>query len=325
MTHRGSIHLSELNVQMTAAERIYDFIDLAEQESKAGLLPPASWPSQHARIEVENLSMRYRPELPLVLKEVSFVIEPRERVGIVGRTGSGKSSLVQSFFRFLEAETGRIVIDGLDISTLNIDALRSKLTIIPQDATLFEASLRFNLDPFEQASDVELWRALQAVDLAGKETSRVKSLDMDVMEGGSNFSAGEKQLIALARGLIKLQSSALVILDEASASLDHDTDMIIQKTIRKEITGSLLCIAHRLNTVADFDRILCLDQGRLVAFDTPINVGFDQACLQCKLTCICQLLNDHNSPFRFLAKESGEFDKLYAIAQASHMAKQAGL
>jgi ABC-type multidrug transport system fused ATPase/permease subunit len=244
-------------------------------------------------IQVKGLSMRYRPELPLVLKNVSFTIRPRERVAIVGRTGSGKSTLVQAFFRFLENDSGRILIDGIDIATLDLAALRDKLTIIPQDATLFENTLRFNLDPFNRASDAELWQALQAVDLAGRPTSRIKTLDMDLQENGSNFSAGERQLIALARGLVRgiacsavaltfwqvrLPGSALVILDEASASLDYNTDAIIQKTIRKEITGSLLCIAHRLNTIADFDRVLCLDLGRVVAFDTPYNV---------RLFCLC--------------------------------------
>jgi ABC-type multidrug transport system fused ATPase/permease subunit len=259
---------------MTSVERIFEYIGLVQEEPAGGRIPSAAWPSKTARIQVENLSMRYRPELPFVLQDVSFTIEPGERVGIIGRTGSGKSSLVQTFFRFLEAEHGRILIDGVDISTLNLEALRAHLTILPQDSTIFENSLRFNLDPWGRATDQELWQALQAVDLAGK---RIKSLDMEVLENGDNFSAGEKQLIALARGLIRLRASALVILDEASASLDHETDSIIQKTIRKEIAGSLLCIAHRLNTVADFDRILCLDRGRVVAYDTPYNVSVSRS------------------------------------------------
>jgi ABC-type multidrug transport system fused ATPase/permease subunit len=198
----GGIHLSELHVEMTAAERIMEYVEEAEQEPTGGLLPPASWPSRDSLIRVESLSMRYRPELPLVLKDVTFEIRPRERVAIVGRTGSGKSTLSQAFFRFLEANSGGIVIDGIDIASLNLGALRQKLTIIPQDATLFENTLRFNLDPFDTASDAELWQALQAVDLAGKPSSRIKSLDVKVLEGGSNFSSGEKQLIALARGLV---------------------------------------------------------------------------------------------------------------------------
>jgi ABC-type multidrug transport system fused ATPase/permease subunit len=200
---RGAVHLSEFNVDLNAAERIFEYTEAAEQEPDDGLLPPAAWPSHDSLIQFEALSMRYRPELPLVLKDVSFTIKPLERVAIVGRTGSGKSTLVQAFFRFLENDRGRILIDGIDIATLDLAALRDKLTIIPQDATLFENTLRFNLDPFDRASDAELWQALQAVDLAGRPTSRIKTLDMEVQENGSNFSAGERQLIALARGLVR--------------------------------------------------------------------------------------------------------------------------
>ncbi|BGO93853.1 hypothetical protein NBRC10512_004641 [Rhodotorula toruloides] len=323
---------AQIEVQANSVERIQEYLEL-EQESQGGVHPPAIWPTRGGTISVNKLTASYAPNLPSVLKAVSFEVKGGEKVGIVGRTGSGKSSLALSFFRFIEPSSGNITIDGIDINTLKLEDLRSRLTIVAQEAALFAGSLRFNLDPFGQHEDQAIWDALRRVQMAAPgacgvtpkptpgpsravsptnsddehseatataedERYVVKSLDMPVKEGGKNFSAGQRQLLALARGILKLRSSSILILDESTASLDHATDERIQETIRSEMAdATILCIAHRLRTVIDYNKILVLDHGVVKEFDTPSN-----------------LLADADSMFSALCQKSGEYDVLKKMA-----------
>lgn len=231
------------------------------------------------------MEVRYAADLEPVLRGLTFSVKAQEKVGIVGRTGSGKSTMALSFFRFVEATKGSIVIDGIDIKDLGTEDLRSNLTIIPQDPTLFSGTLRSNMDPFDQFEDEDIFVALRRVHLLPQEsaTSRANTVTSDttleaassnafrdlntpVTEGGKNFSQGQRQLLCLARALLK--RSRIVLMDEATASVDFETDKAIQKTISVEFADStILCIAHRLHTVIEYDRILVLDKGNIVEFD----------------------------------------------------------
>jgi ABC-type multidrug transport system fused ATPase/permease subunit len=289
--------MNEMN--MNAIERVHEYLDVEEEPAAyiPETEPRASWPEQGS-VEVKDLVMQYAPENPAVLRNVSFKVNPREKVGIVGRTGSGKSTLALSIFRFMEPTSGTIEIDGVDIHQIGLDTLRSRLTIIPQDPVLFSGTLRSNLDPFDQHTDAELWASLKRAHLTDDESSsNTISLDSPVTENGSNWSQGQRQLIALARALVK--KSALIILDEATSSVDFDTDHKIQQTIRTEFNSSaLLCIAHRIRTVADYDRILVLDHGEVKEFDTPYT-----------------LMTREGSIFQQMCLRSGEYDELLTIAK----------
>ncbi|KAL8280178.1 hypothetical protein RQP46_007508 [Phenoliferia psychrophenolica] len=243
-------------VNMNALERVKEYTEI-DQETQGGLVPPAIWPSRDGSIEVEDLCVRYTADLPLALQGVSFKVKPREKVGIVGRTGSGKSTLTLSFFRFVEASAGKIIIDGIDIRTLSLAQLRSRLVIVPQDSILMSGPLRESLDPFGSFSDADLWEVVRQVHLAAPVDGAtapdqrfvVTSLDMEVENGGKNFSAGERQLVALARALLKLRSSSILILDESTASLDHATDAKIQATLREVMPdATVLCVAREWPT-----------------------------------------------------------------------------
>ncbi|CEP16804.1 hypothetical protein [Parasitella parasitica] len=295
--------LNEMN--MNAIERVHEYLDVEEEPPTqiAETEPSANWP-QHGSMEVKDLVMQYAPENPPVLRNISFKVNPREKIGIVGRTGSGKSTLALSIFRFMDPTSGSITIDGVDIHKIGLDTLRSRLTIIPQDPVLFSGTLRSNLDPFDQHNDIELWAALKRshlIDQASNEQQDADNqitLDSVVTENGSNWSQGQRQLIALARALVK--KSALIILDEATSSVDFDTDYKIQQTIRTEFVDSaLLCIAHRIRTVADYDRILVLDQGQVKEFDAPYD-----------------LMTREGSIFQQMCVRSGEYTELLAIAKA---------
>lgn len=244
-----------MEINANSVERIKEYLDV-ESEDKSGLAAPAAWPSRSGSMVIEDLAVRYAPELPLVLKGISFTVKAGEKIGICGRTGSGKSSLALAFFRFLEAESGRIVIDGLDISKIRIEDIRSRLTVIPQEAQLFSGTIRSNLDPFGVNEDAQLWDALERCQLANKSSGLssttlgtatppdhsavVSSLDDVVEQGGKNYSAGQKQLLALARGLLKISHSNIVILDESTANLDQASEEKIQKTIQSEMKDATM-------------------------------------------------------------------------------------
>lgn len=222
-------------------------------------------------MSVNHLAVRYRDGLDLVLHDLSCDIRPGEKVGIVGRTGAGKSSLTLALFRIVEAARGRITIDGEDISHVGLLDLRSKITVMPQDAVLFSGTVRKNIDPFGLYDDARLWAALETAHLKAHVAGLKGGLDAVVAEGGSNFSVGQRQLVCLARAV--LRKTRILVLDEATAACDLETDELIQQTIRREFADcTVLTIAHRLGTIMDYDRILVLDQGNLAEFDTVPNL-----------------------------------------------------
>ncbi|KAF9442979.1 multidrug resistance-associated ABC transporter [Macrolepiota fuliginosa MF-IS2] len=345
-----------LELDLNSVERVVEYLDLPQEppaiiESNRA---PAYWPSSSGNdslVVVENLTIKYSPELPAVLQDVSFRLKAGERVGLLGRTGSGKSTLAMSILRFVDPASGKIIIDGIDISTIGVHDLRSRITFIPQDATLFSGTLRDNLDPFNEHTDAECLDVLQRVQMIGRSdsasTSRDQSaattpggsrapsihnisvlspspdsdnassiitststpteidggktritLDTQVSAGGTNFSQGQRQLIAMARAL--LRRSSIIVLDEATSSIDFATDAKIQQTIREEFTDSLLLtVAHRLKTVIDYDRLIVLDKGQISEFDTPWN-----------------LIQKEDGIFRNMCLKSGSFTELEAIAKS---------
>ena len=261
---------SNLENSMVSAERIHAMTSLETEtlriRYKDNLLIENSWP-QKGCIEFQDFSTKYRPDTDIVLKNINAEIYSNEKIGIMGRTGSGKSSLVNSLFRVIEATEGRIIIDGIDIAEVGLDLLRQKLCVIPQDPALFQGKLRDNIDPLHQFSDKKILKNINLVQL----TLDNNSLDMDVKENASNFSVGQKQLICIARAL--LRKCKIIILDEATASIDFKTDILIQNIIKNRFNNcTVLTIAHRINTILESNRIMILDKGRLVEFDTPENL-----------------------------------------------------
>ncbi|CEQ41587.1 SPOSA6832_03323, partial [Sporobolomyces salmonicolor] len=297
---------AEVENNMASVERLCHYSNELEQEAPpqiAETSPPPTWPDQGA-VSIKNIELRYRPELPPVLRNVSLDIRPGEKIGVVGRTGAGKSSLTLALFRMVEISSGQISVDGIDISKLGLTQLRERLSIIPQDPLLFNGTLRSNLDPFNLYDDARLWDALRrswlvereaAVDGSGQ-VSRF-TLDTAVEDEGANMSVGERSLVSLARALVK--DARIVVLEcafspgsftglltdsyvvgccsEATASVDLSTDARIQATIRSEFKDkTLICIAHRIATIINYDRILVLSKGAVEAFDTPLAL-FDEA------------------------------------------------
>ncbi|KAJ2808735.1 hypothetical protein H4R20_000680 [Coemansia guatemalensis] len=257
---------------MTHIERINEYTYISPEAADVidDYRPKDEWPEQ-GEVEFKNYSTRYREGLDLVLKDLSFRVQPRQKVGIVGRTGAGKSSLTMALFRIIEAAGGQILLDGEDISQYGLFDVRSKLSIIPQDPVLFAGTVRENLDPFGNYNDQEIWRALEQAHLADYIRSKDERLEFMVAPSGENFSMGQKQLICLARALLK--RAKVLILDEATAAIDNATDEIIQQTIRTEFKNcTVLTIAHRLNTIIDSDMVLVIDGGRLAEYDTPQNL-----------------------------------------------------
>ncbi|KAL8033738.1 hypothetical protein ABFX02_13G178200 [Erythranthe guttata] len=252
-----------------AVERVGTYIDLPCEGP--GVIennrPLPGWPSAGS-IRFEDVVLRYRPELPPVLHGISFTISPSDKVGIVGRTGAGKSSMLNALFRIVELERGRVLIDDCDISKFGLTDLRKVLGIIPQSPVLFSGSVRFNLDPFNEHNDADLWEALERAHLKDVIRRNSLGLDAEVSEAGENFSVGQRQLLSLSRAL--LRRSKILVLDEATAAVDVRTDALIQKTIREEFRScTMLIIAHRLNTIIDCDKVLLLDAGQVVEFDSP--------------------------------------------------------
>uniref|UniRef100_A0AC11AXC6 ATP binding cassette subfamily C member 5 n=1 Tax=Ovis aries TaxID=9940 RepID=A0AC11AXC6_SHEEP len=261
---------SETEARFTSVERIDHYIKTLSLEAPARIknkAPSPDWP-QEGEITFENAEMRYQENLPLVLKKVSFTIKPKEKIGIVGRTGSGKSSLGMALFRLVELCGGCIKIDGVRISDIGLADLRSKLSIIPQEPVLFSGTVRSNLDPFNQYTEDQIWDALERTHMKECIAQLPLKLESEVMENGDNFSVGERQLLCIARAL--LRHCKILILDEATAAMDTETDLLIQETIREAFADcTMLTIAHRLHTVLGSDRIMVLAQGQVVEFDTP--------------------------------------------------------
>ena len=281
---------SELETNIVSVERIKDYCESPETEpsleTPKELNLSEKWPEK-GEIRFENLAMRYRPHLDLVLKGVTAHLQPREKIGIIGRTGAGKSSLTLALFRICEPSSGRIIIDDVDIARLGIRDLRSRLTIVPQDPVLFSGTLRVNLDPFDQYSDSDIWTALELTHLRDFVETLPDKLEHKISEGGQNLSVGQRQLICLTRAL--LRQSRILILDEAAASVDIETDHLIQSTIRDQFRDcTVLTIAHRLHSVLESDRLLVFSEGRVTEFDSPQN-----------------LFAQPNSLFRSLALDAG--------------------
>uniref|UniRef100_A0A669DM89 ATP-binding cassette, sub-family C (CFTR/MRP), member 5 n=1 Tax=Oreochromis niloticus TaxID=8128 RepID=A0A669DM89_ORENI len=261
---------SETEARFTSVERIHHYIQSLSQEAPArvkGRAPPPNWP-QEGKLVMKEVEMRYQENLPLVLNKISCTIRPKEKVGIIGRTGSGKSSLGVALFRLVECSGGSILIDGVDISDIGLADLRSKLSIIPQDPVLFSGTVRSNLDPFNQYSEEKIWDALERSHMKECVSQLPLKLESEVVENGENFSVGERQLLCVARAL--LRRCKVLILDEATAAMDAETDALIQETIRSSFHHcTTLTIAHRLHTVLASDRIMVLNQGQVVEFDEP--------------------------------------------------------
>lgn len=306
---------------MNSMERIKEYLEV-EQEAAEIIehsRPDATWPAKGA-VEFIDYSTRYRSDLAPVLKNISLTINPTEKVGIVGRTGAGKSSLTLAIFRALEADAGKIVIDGVDISKIGLKDLRENVTIVPQDPTLFQGTIRTNLDPFEQYTDEEVFASLRRVQLIGPDepstvppTPRIpgsvnsatpslavnKNVFLDlsspVSESGSNLSQGQRQLLCLARAMLK--NPTVLVMDEATASIDYVTDSKIQETIR-ELTGTVITIAHRLQTIVDYDKVLVLDKGEVIEYAHP-----------------WELLSNEQSMFYSMCEMSGDLNILIKAAK----------
>lgn len=266
--------LAEVENGMNATERLHYYGNFLEEEAPLHTIDVRkSWP-ESGEIIFNDVQMRYRAGLPLVLSGLTMHVKGGERIGVVGRTGAGKSSIMSTLFRLVELSGGSIIIDGLDISTIGLHDLRSRLAIIPQDPTLFKGTIRSNLDPFNEHTDLELWSALRQSDLVSDDQQLDDAspgrihLDGIVEDEGLNFSLGQRQLMALARALVR--GSQIIVCDEATSSVDMETDEKIQRTIATGFKGkTLLCIAHRLKTIINYDRICVMDQGRIAELDTP--------------------------------------------------------
>lgn len=273
---------AETENNMTSVERMLEYTHLEKEPKRdrdGAEKGPDNWP-RTGKISFTNITVRYRKNLEPVLNNLNFEIPAGSTVGIIGRTGSGKSSLLLTLYRLIEVVTGTIYIDDINIENVGLDVLRQGLAVIPQDPILFGSTLRFNLDPWNEFSDHELWEMLNLVQL--KDIVSLNSgnfgLDMKVSEGGGNFSIGQRQLICLARALLK--DAKILALDEATANVDDETDMIVQSAIKEFVKGrsnngeerpfrTLLIVAHRLNTVSECDILMVLDNGRLVEMGSP--------------------------------------------------------
>jgi len=279
---------AEVENDMNSVERVLHYATGVEQEAAIDLpekKPPAPWPSK-GQIEMKDVVLKYRPGLPAVIKGISMNVRAGEKIGIVGRTGAGKSSIMTALFRLVEITSGSITIDGVDVSQVGLGDLRSGLAIIPQDPLLFSGTLRSNLDPFSLEDDATLWDALRRsylVDTTKRESAyddpstgtntpvNKFTLDTVIEDEGQNLSVGQRSLVSLARALVK--NAKIIVLDEATASVDYETDRNIQDTIAHEFQDrTILCIAHRLATIISYDRICVMDAGKIAEFDTPANL-----------------------------------------------------
>ncbi|CAF1415513.1 unnamed protein product [Rotaria sordida] len=264
---------SEIETNIVSVERINEYAELNSEApwEIPAKKPSSNWPT-NGSIQINELSMKYRENLQLVLKDVTVNVEDGEKIGIVGRTGSGKTSLCLALFRIIEPTTGTIIIDNVDIRSIGLHDLRSKITIIPQDVVIFAGTVRFNIDPLGNYSDAEIWTVLELVHMKGRVILMENGLSYLLAEGGQNMSAGERQLLCLARAL--LRKSKIFILDEATAAIDMETDRLIQLTIRSAFKdATVLTIAHRLHTILDSTKILVLSDGCVQEYDDPIRLA----------------------------------------------------
>ena len=284
---RGLHTLTRYENSMIRYERCVEY---TKCPSEASLKLPSddsltNWPNK-GKIEFLNFSVKYRPDTEIVLKNLNFVIQGNEKIGIVGRTGSGKSTITLCLFRILEATEGRIMIDDVDISSIGLDKLRKNLTIIPQDPALMEGTLRYNIDPLDKCSDSDIIKVMEKIGFDYIVKRNNEGLHQEIAEGGSNLSVGERQLICITRAI--LRKSKIIIMDEATASIDYKTEEIIQRAITELLNDStFITIAHRIKTIINYDKIIILDNGQIVDFDTPK-----------------KLLNDKNSLFYKLYSKS---------------------
>jgi ATP-binding cassette, subfamily C (CFTR/MRP), member 1 len=266
----------ETESNMTSVERLNFYADSIPKEAENGDAAPTAqtgnisdqtWPA-FGEIELIDVKMKYRDGLPLILKGLSMKIKGGEKIGVVGRTGAGKSSLVLSFLRLVELDSGSIMMDGVDISTLSLKTLRSVVSLIPQSPFLFTGTLRLNLDPFEEYTDEQVWKVLDLCNLKDTVQSFDLKLKHKIADQGSNLSAGQQQLVCIGRAL--LRGSKIILLDEATANVDHQTDQLIQQTMKSAFSNATtITIAHRLDTVVESDRVMVLDDGIIAEFDSP--------------------------------------------------------
>ena len=287
------VSTADIETNIVAVERIMEYgrlIQEANWESKEGERPPQGWPDK-GKVRFEKYEMRYREGMDLVLKSISFDINEGEKIGIVGRTGAGKSSLTLAIFRLVEASGGKIVIDDRNTADIGLHDLRKQITIIPQDPVIFSGSIRRNLDPFDEYTDDQLWKSLTQSHLSSYVSSKDEGLEHVITEGGENLSVGQRQLLCLARAL--LRKTKILVLDEATAAVDLETDDLIQNTISTEFHDcTIFTIAHRLNTIMEYDKIMVLEDGKIAEFDNVSN-----------------LMSSTNGIFYSMAKESGLVQK----------------
>lgn len=314
---------ANVEMSMNSVERLKEYMEVDEEPAEfiPETEPAASWP-ENGVLEVKDLSLRYAPHLPLVINNVSFNVDSNSKIGIVGRTGAGKSTIITALFRFLDPETGYIKIDGIDITTIGLNNLRKAITIIPQDPTLFTGTIKSNLDPFDQYTVEQIFEALNRVNLISEgetiktatsaattgsdeeNSNKFLNLNNEVSEGGNNLSQGQRQLMCLARSL--LRAPKIMLLDEATASIDYDSDAKIQQTIRQEFSNStILTIAHRLRSIIDYDKILVMDAGEVVEFDHPFT-----------------LISDKKTKFYSMCADSGELDVLTQLSKEAFALKK---